>query len=214
MTMLAGFTVNAVMFGVSFAFAFYFQRTLFYSTIETGIAFLPFALMVTGANVVGGRCVARFGLRFPMVVGLIVAAVGCALSLGIDRDTTYVAILPGQLLIRLGIGLVVPALTTGILAAVPSVRSGIASGALNAVRQTGGAVGVAVFGALMATDMVEGMRIALLIGGLLLLVTTIISVISAQVSQESTKWSARFVREFRSMPSSVRRRRPEVRRAR
>ena len=214
MTMLAGFTVNAVMFGVSFAFAFYFQRTLFYSTIETGIAFLPFALMVTAANVVGGRCVARFGLRFPMVVGLIVAAVGCALSLGIDRDTTYVAILPGQLLIRLGIGLVVPALTTGILAAVPSVRSGIASGALNAVRQTGGAVGVAVFGALMATDMVEGMRIALLIGGLLLLVTTIISVISAQVSQESTKWSARFVREFRSIPSSVRRRRPEVRRAR
>jgi hypothetical protein len=51
-------------------------------------------------------------------------------------------------------------------------------------------------------------------GGLLLLVTTIISVISAQVSQESTKWSARFVREFRSIPSSVRRRRPEVRRAR
>jgi len=88
------------------------------------------------------------------------------------------------------------------------------AGALNAVRQTGGAVGVAVFGALMATDMVEGMRIALLIGGLLLLVTTIISVISAQVSQESTKWSARFVREFRSIPSSVRRRRPEVRRAR
>jgi len=79
--------------------------------------------MVTAANVVGGRCVARFGLRVPMVIGLVIAAVGCAGLSTIDKDTSYLAILPGQLLIRLGIGLVVPALTTGILAAVPSTRS-------------------------------------------------------------------------------------------
>jgi len=53
-----------------------------------------------------------------------------------------------------------PAMATGMLSAVQSAHSGVASGALNAVRQMGGAVGVAVFGTLMATDMVWGMRMA------------------------------------------------------
>jgi DHA2 family methylenomycin A resistance protein-like MFS transporter len=183
-TMLVGFAVNAVMFGVTFAFALYFQRVLSFTTVGTGIAFLPFALMVTAANVIGGRCVARFGLRIPMFIGLLVGAAGCALLMGIvHRDTTYLAILPGQLLIRLGIGLVVPAITTGTLAAVPSARSGIASGALNAVRQTGGAVGVAVFGASMAmpTDIVGGIRISLMVSALLLLVTAVISLAGMRV---------------------------------
>jgi MFS transporter, DHA2 family, methylenomycin A resistance protein len=65
-----------------------------------------------------------------MFAGLVIAAAGCAMLTGIDHHTTYLAILPGQLLIRLGIGLAVPAITTGTLAAVPSVRSGVASGAL------------------------------------------------------------------------------------
>jgi len=69
------------------------------------------------------------------------------------------------------------------LAAVPSARSGIASGALNAVRQTGGAVGVAVFGASMAmpTDIVGGIRISLMVSALLLLVTAVISLAGMRV---------------------------------
>jgi MFS transporter, DHA2 family, methylenomycin A resistance protein len=82
-TMLVGFAVNAVMFGITFAFALYFQRVLSFTTVETGIAFLPFALMVTAANVIGGRCVARFGLRGPMCIGLVIAGAGCGFLLGI-----------------------------------------------------------------------------------------------------------------------------------
>jgi MFS transporter, DHA2 family, methylenomycin A resistance protein len=203
-TMLVGFTVNAVMYGVTFAFALYFQRVMSFSTIETGVAFLPFALMIIAANVIGGRFVARFGLRGPMCIGLVVAATGCAFLLGIDRDTTYLAILPGQLLIRLGIGLVVPAITTSMLASVPSARSGVASGALNATRQTGGAVGVAFFGALMTNDIAWGVRIALVISGLLLLVTAITSLVRMRVPRGRAVKPARSVSEGRSLPSSVR----------
>ncbi len=200
-TMLVGFSVNSVMYGVTFAFALYFQRVLSFSTIETGIAFLPFALMIIAANVVGGRCVARFGLRGPMCIGLMIAAAGCALLLGINRDTSYWEILPGQLLIRLGIGLVVPAITTGVLAAVPSARSGVASGALNATRQTGGAVGVALFGALMTIDIVSGVRIALMISGLFLLVTAAISLAGMRVPYVSDVKSTRPVSRGRSLAS-------------
>jgi DHA2 family methylenomycin A resistance protein-like MFS transporter len=71
---LIGFSVNLVIFGISLAFALYFQRVLSFTTVETGLAFLPFALMITAANVVGGRFVARCGLRIPIVMGLVIAA--------------------------------------------------------------------------------------------------------------------------------------------
>ncbi len=92
--------------------------------------------------------------------------------------------LPGQLLIRGGIGLVVPPMTAAVLSTVDHTRSGIASGLLNAVRQTGGAVGVAAFGALMATDMVQGVQIALVGCAGLLVVAALIAV--AGIRSEST----------------------------
>jgi DHA2 family methylenomycin A resistance protein-like MFS transporter len=57
--------------------------------------------------------------------------------------------LPAFLLIPAGMGLAVPAMTTAILGAVDKHRSGTASAVLNAARQAGGAIGVAVFGALV-----------------------------------------------------------------
>jgi DHA2 family methylenomycin A resistance protein-like MFS transporter len=144
-----------------------------------------------------------FGLRLPMFAGLVIAAAGCALLLGIDHNSTYLTILPGQLLIRLGIGLVVPAITTGMLAAVPTARSGVASGALNAVRQTGGAVGVALFGALMATDMVRGARIALVISGLLLLGIAIVSLRGMRAPQAQESTSGRPEPKCQALPSSA-----------
>ena len=181
---IVGFTVNLMIFGITFAFAFYFQRVLSFSAAETGIAFLPFALIVTAANVAGGRCVARYGLRVAIIAGLMIAAAGYGLLLVIGDHRPYLAILPGQLIIRLGIGLAVPAITTGALSAVASAQSGVASGALNAVRQTGGAVGVALYGALMATDMVRGIRIALALSSLFLLAAAIVSFSTIQVSQK------------------------------
>jgi DHA2 family methylenomycin A resistance protein-like MFS transporter len=84
--------------------------------------------------------------------------------------------LPGQLLIRGGIGLAVPSMTAAVLSTVDHTRSRIASGLLNAVRQTGGAVGVALFGAMMATDMVQGVQIALMGCAGLLVVAAVIAV--------------------------------------
>src|ERR1700730_17571470 len=71
---MIGFVVNLVIFGITFAFALYFQRVLSFTVVQTGLAFLPFALMITAANVVGGRFVARCGLRVPIVAGLVIAA--------------------------------------------------------------------------------------------------------------------------------------------
>ena len=181
---IVGFAVNLTVYGSIFAFALYFQHVMLFSPVETGLAFLPFALAMTMANFIGGRIAASFGLRLPIIGGLLVGATGCVLLSEIDRQTTYAAMLPGQLLIRGGIGLVVPPMTAAVLSTVDRTRSGIASGLLNAARQTGGAVGVAAFGALMATDMVQGVQIALVGCAGLLVVAALIAV--AGIRSEST----------------------------
>ena len=173
---LIGFVVNLVIFGLSFAFAIYFQRVLFYSPVATGLALLPFAMMVTVANLVGGRVAARVGSQLPMIVGLLVTAVGFVLLFCIGKTTTYLGLLPGQLLIRVGIGLVVPPMTTAVLATVDRARSGIASGILNATRQTGGAIGVALFGALMAWKPIPGMHIAFMVSASLLVLVAFVAI--------------------------------------
>jgi DHA2 family methylenomycin A resistance protein-like MFS transporter len=81
--------------------------------------------------------------------------------------------LPGFILIPAGMGLAVPAMTTSILSSVEKNRAGTASAVLNTARQVGGAVGVAVFGALVSDGfgggMVGGVRIALWTATVLLL---------------------------------------------
>jgi DHA2 family methylenomycin A resistance protein-like MFS transporter len=83
-----------------------------------------------------------------MASGLGVAAAGFALlAFTVAPDAAYAWLLPGMLLIPIGIGIAVPAMTSAILSAVERAKSGMASGVLNTVRQVGGAVGIALFGA-------------------------------------------------------------------
>jgi DHA2 family methylenomycin A resistance protein-like MFS transporter len=81
------------------------------------------------------------------------------------------------LLVPLGIGggLAIPPLTTAMLESVPHERAGLASGVLSAARQFGGAIGVALLGALIADSahFMTGMRISLTIGAAVLVATTL-----------------------------------------
>lgn len=85
-----------------------------------------------------------------MRAGLLTGSAGAWMLRDIGAVTPYHAILPGLLLLPFGVGLAVPIMTTVVLGTVPRSCAGVASGVLNAVRQTGGAIGVALFGALIA----------------------------------------------------------------
>jgi DHA2 family methylenomycin A resistance protein-like MFS transporter len=170
---MAGFLISLSIYGLSFALSLYYQRVLSYTAAETGWAFVPFAVGVTVSNLLGGWLSAKAGARLPMMSGLLLAAAGFALLGGIGADTSYMAMLPAQLFIRFGIGLAVPPMTAALLSTVPRARSGSASGLLNAVRQAGAAIGVALFGALMAGNMVAGLRVAIMISAGLLAIAAV-----------------------------------------
>lgn len=167
---LIGFLLNAGYYGSTFLLSLYFQGPLGLSPLLTGLAFVPMTGLIAVINVFAGRVAARHGARLPMVSGLCVAVAGfAALALALTPTTDYGGLWWTLLLIGCGTALTVPPMTAALLATVDRARSGIASGVLNSLRQTGGAIGVAVLGAIGGGGMsVDGMRLAMgLSGGVL-----------------------------------------------
>lgn len=141
-----GVGVNLAYYGTIFVLTLYLQTAHGWGPVAAGLAFLPLTATFIASNLASGWAVARFGSRLPMALGAAIGAVGYLLILPLGPASSFLAMLPGFLMIPAGMGLGVPAMTTAILASVDKQWSGTASGVLNAARQTGGAAGVALFG--------------------------------------------------------------------
>jgi DHA2 family methylenomycin A resistance protein-like MFS transporter len=169
---LFGVLINLTYYGLIFVLSLYLQDVQQYSAFEAGLAYLPLTGTFVASNIASGWVASHIGARVPMVLGAVVGAVGFALLGLLDAHSSYWRMLPAFVLIPSGIGLAVPAMTSSILAAVERAWAGTASAILNAARQAGGAVGVALFGALVSHGrerIVTGLRSAAWISVMLLL---------------------------------------------
>jgi DHA2 family methylenomycin A resistance protein-like MFS transporter len=142
-----GMVMNFTYYGTIFTLSIFLQRVLGYSPLRAGLAFLPLTAGFFISNVISGPIVARFGPRLPMMIGACIDAAGFALLLTVDSRAGYRELALGFLLIPLGMGLGVPAMTTAVLSSVERDISATASAVLNTARQASGAVGVAILGA-------------------------------------------------------------------
>src|SRR5580698_4617681 len=174
LTSLVGLLVNIAFYGLIFVFSLYFQRVNGLSPLQTGLAFVPMMGMVLPANLVAARISERIGAPTTIAIGGTLTALGCLLLLGIEPGTPYFLILAQLMIIGGGLGLLVPPLTATLLGSVEKSRSGIAAGVLNATRQTGSVLGVALFGALVGQPdtFMRGAHLSLVISGVLLLIAS------------------------------------------
>jgi MFS transporter, DHA2 family, methylenomycin A resistance protein len=147
---LAGLLINIAFYGLIFVISLYFQRVQGLSPLATGFALAPVMIGITASNVASGWLQHRFGPTRVMAVGACGLAAACAGMLGAGPHTAYAAIVVQLTVLGAGTGVVVPTLTSQVLSSVPRSRSGVAGGTLNTLRQTGSAVGVALFGSLLA----------------------------------------------------------------
>ena len=170
LTSAIGLVVNVAFYGLIFVLSLYFQQVNHFSPLKTGLAFLPMMGAVLPANLFAARLTERFGARLVIAAGAIIAAVGCVAMLGIASGSTYWELCGQLVAMGAGLGLLVPPLTTTLLGTVEKARSGIAAGVLNATRQTGSVIGVALFGSLIgnASRFIPGARESLAISLILL----------------------------------------------
>ena len=175
-----GVLVNLTYYGVIFVLSLYLQGVLHYPARLAGLAFLPLTASFIVSNLVSGWMTGRMGSRVPMISGALVGAVGFTLLCALGQRSRYPEMLPAFLLIPLGMGLAVPAMTTCILASAERARAGTASAVLNAARQAGGAMGVALFGGLAAGELVSGVRLSGLLSAGLLLVAAALALLGVR----------------------------------
>ncbi len=170
-----GSCLNFTYYGLIFVLGLYMLRALHWPPGRAGLAFLPLTATFIVSNLASGSLVARFGARTVTAAGVLVAACGYALTARLGVESTMASMLPGFALIPGGMGVAIPALTSGLLASVDKSEAGAASGTLNACRQVGGAAGVAIFGALAGVDVVTGLRASGLIAAGLLVAAAVVA---------------------------------------
>jgi EmrB/QacA subfamily drug resistance transporter len=174
---IAAFAVSASFFALFLYITLYLQEVLRLSPIDAGLVYLPGTFLlfaVAGATAKLPRSV-RPGLL--VGVGLALVAGGLALMTLAGEHSSWTALLPGELVVCFGTGLLNPALAAVAMGSVCERQSGLAAGVNDAFRQTGIAVGVAAFGALVPAAAalghgspqayVAGMHTALFVGATL-----------------------------------------------
>jgi DHA2 family methylenomycin A resistance protein-like MFS transporter len=174
-----GFTLNLTTYGLIFMLSLYLQRVLDATPLAAGLMFLPMTGLITAVNMLSGRMTARFGPKLPIVLGQTILTLGLLGLLLVREGTPLLLLLALLVPVGIGGGMTVPPMTAALLDSVEATSAGLASGILNAGRQVGGALGVALFGALVAgsTGFLVGMHVSLAIGAGMLLVTATTSVL-------------------------------------
>ena len=123
-----------------------------YSPLAAGAALLPFSIVIGLASRLTGRLTERIGPRWPLTIGPIVTGLGFALMTRLDPAVGYwTGVMPGMIVIALGMAGAVAPLTTAVLSSVDARHTGTASGFNSAIARTGGLIATALAGAVIAS---------------------------------------------------------------
>jgi EmrB/QacA subfamily drug resistance transporter len=147
---VVAFLISFAMFAQFFFLTLYLQNILHYSPLETGVRFLPSTVLIIITAPLAGRLADRVGSRPLMTLGLLIVAASLVIESRLTAHSGYGLLLPGFVLMGLGMGLVMSPMSTAAMNAVDRSKAGAASGVLSMTRMVGSTFGVAVMGALVA----------------------------------------------------------------
>jgi EmrB/QacA subfamily drug resistance transporter len=178
--------VSLAMFGVFFFVSLYMQNILGYSAVQAGAAFLPMTLLIIVVAPIAGRMSDRFGSRGLMTAGMVLLSGQLLYFSQLGTDATFWTLLPGLVLGGFGMSMTMTPSAAAATRAVPVPKAGVGSAVLNACRQVGGSTGIAVMGAIMASQLtipptpasfMDGFERALIVASGIALVGAIIAAV-------------------------------------
>ncbi|HEV8687396.1 MAG TPA: MFS transporter [Gaiellaceae bacterium] len=182
---LAMLLVALAMFGVFFFVSLYMQNILGFSAVQAGAAFLPMTLLITIVAPIAGKLSDRFGSRWLITAGLTLLSIQLFYYSGLGKDATFWDLLPALIVGGVGMSLAMTPTAAAVIRAVPTAKAGVGSATLNSMRQVGGALGIALMGAIMGhvtggrqtpEAFVEGFSTSLRVAGLIALAGAVVAV--------------------------------------
>src|SRR2546421_10127685 len=185
--------VGLSMFGVFFYNSLFIQNILGSRALQPGATCLPMTVLIILVAPFAGRLSDRVGPRWLMGAGMTLLTVSLLLFGRLDTSSTFWAILPGLLVGGLGMGITMAPTTAAAMGSVPVDKAGVGSAVINAMRQVGGSLGIAVMGTLVATSVsvgqrspgyatqfVDGYHRALYVGAAIVLAGAVVSVLTVR----------------------------------
>jgi EmrB/QacA subfamily drug resistance transporter len=146
---VAGLIIGTIVFSMFLMLTLYMQQVLGYSPLETGVAYLAVAGTTIIWSAVAANLVTRVGVKPVLVAGMASLTAGLAYFSQISVGGSYLGdLLPGFLLIAIGMGFSFVPISIAALAGVQPSEAGLASGLINTSQQIGGALGIAALSAL------------------------------------------------------------------
>ena len=147
--------VALAMFGVFFFVSLYMQNILGYSAVQAGAAFLPMTLLIILVAPIAGKTSDRFGSRWLMTIGMVLLGVQLLYFSQLSATSSFWNLLPGFILGGFGMAMAMTPTAAAATRAVPVQKAGVGSAVLNAMRQVGGSIGIALMGAIVADQVTK-----------------------------------------------------------
>jgi EmrB/QacA subfamily drug resistance transporter len=189
--------VSLGMFGVFFYVSLYVQNVLGYSPTKAGAIFLPMTLLIILVAPFAGRSSDRIGPRWLMGGGMTLLGISLLLYQRMGVHSDFWTLLPALLVGGVGMALTMSPMTSAAMGAVPVDKAGVGSGVLNSFRQVGGALGIAVMGAILASYLhasvrtslgkqqyVDGLHAALLVAAMVTFAAAAVAVVLVRTKPE------------------------------
>ena len=168
-----------------FIIVVFLQQVAGWRATYAALATLPLSLLNIGLSSWFGMLSGRYGARWFMGFGPIIAGAGFLLMLsstaGMNQSTYWYELFPGVILFGLGLSATVAPLTAAILGAISEQQSGIGSAVNNAVSRVAGLISIAVVGLIVGAKLdVDGFHRVLIVTAVLLTIGGVVSVIGIQ----------------------------------
>src|SRR5947208_1249315 len=141
---VAGFIMGTALFAMFLMLTLYMQQVLGYSAMKTGVAYLAVAGTAIFTSAIAAQLVTRIGVKPVLVTGMATLTAGLVYFTQVSVGGSYLGdLLPGFLLIAVGIGFAFVPISIAALAGIQPAEAGLASGLINTSQQIGGALGIA-----------------------------------------------------------------------
>ncbi|KAB2870449.1 MAG: MFS transporter [Bauldia sp.] len=176
---LATLMMSAIFFAALLYLPQFMVKALGYSAVGSGAGLLPMMGVFALTSFVAGSLYERLGPKLIVSLGAACLTIGIFLLSLLDRATPYDALVPGMVVLGVGVGLFYSSITTTAVTALDPSRSSLAGGIIYMFQIAGGSIGLGLNTALVvsASSLSEGIRVAFLVDAVLALCGLAVSIL-------------------------------------